>query len=361
MNKKVIGIILTVVVFVVFGFFGAKWIHYRLTHSITNAVFVEAESFTQVAYKRVAGRIAELYAKEGDRVRKGQPLAKIEDADYRLKLKELESQIRSLKDKKRALQVKRDSLEGELKKRLEIVNIRKKQIKEKLSSLEIQKAKLKKDHRRLSRLLERGSIPQQKFEEVDTQLRVLEREIESLRLEEKAVKGEEELIKIKLKGLKELDENISSLSNQILSLEAKKEDLKRMIEETVLRSPVDGYVVKRYVDIGEVVRQGQYIYAVYDPESLYILALLEENKLQGVEVGNRVKIEIDAFPDIEYEGVVREIGRSTAAKFAIIPRDVTAGEFTKVAQRIPVKIDITKGNTSILRVGMGGEVAIEKK
>jgi len=361
MNKKLIGILLTAGVFIAFGVAGAKWIHYRLSHSITNAVFVEAESFTQVAYKRVAGRIVELLAQEGDRVKRGQPLARIDDSDYRIKLRELDANIRSLKDKEKALLVKRNSLDQELKKRLEILKVRKQQIKKRISSLEIRLEKVKKDHGRLARLLEKGSIPQQKFEEVDTQLRVLERELESLKLEEKALKGEEELLVIKLKGLRELDENISSLKNQILSLEAKREDLKRMIEETVLRSPIDGFVVKRYVDLGEVVRQGQYIYAVYDPESLYILALLEENKLEGVKKGNRVKIEIDAYPDHQFEGVVKEIGRSTAAKFAIIPRDVTAGEFTKVAQRIPVKIEITKGDISLLRVGMSGEVAIEKR
>jgi len=120
-------------------------------------------------------------------------------------------------------------------------------------------------------------------------------------------------------------------------------------------------VVKRYVSEGEVVRPGQFIYAIYDPKDLYVLVLLEETKLGGVREGNQVWIRIDAYPEEGFEGVVEEIGRAAAAKFALIPRDVTAGEFTKVAQRIPVKVKIVKGKVDLLRVGMGGEVAIEKR
>ena len=112
---------------------------------------------------------------------------------------------------------------------------------------------------------------------------------------------------------------------------------------------------------GEVVRPGQFVYAIYDPGDIYVLVFLEETKLGGVEEGAKVRIKIDAYPREEFWGVVESIGRSTASKFALIPRDVTAGEFTKVAQRIPVKVKVVKGRTELLRVGVSGEVEIEKK
>jgi len=220
---------------------------------------------------------------------------------------------------------------------------------------------LSRDRKRLENLHRKGVVPSRRFEEISTQLRVLEKQRSALREKRRAVLKEAEILKVKLRKLAELDRRMEALQKELEALKKKEEDLLNMLEETVLRSPIDGYILKKYVSVGEVVRQGQFIYALYNPEDIYILVLLEETKIEGIERGNRVLIDIDAFPGVKFEGVVEEIGRATAAKFALIPRDVTAGEFTKVVQRIPVRVRITKGNPEILRVGMGGEVAIEKR
>jgi membrane fusion protein (multidrug efflux system) len=88
--------------------------------------------------------------------------------------------------------------------------------------------------------------------------------------------------------------------------------------------------------------------------------LLEESKLKGVQKGCKAYVRLDAYPNKVFEGVVEEISPASAATFALVPRDVSAGEFTKVVQRIPVKIRLTKGDMSLLRVGMGGEVEIRR-
>ncbi|MFH1990803.1 MAG: HlyD family secretion protein [Pseudomonadota bacterium] len=98
-----------------------------------------------------------------------------------------------------------------------------------------------------------------------------------------------------------------------------------------------------------------------DPKSLYFVALLEENKLKGVTPGNAVTIRVDAYPNQKYKGVVSQVLPASAATFALAPRDISAGEFTKVAQRIPVRIDITDGDISVLQVGLSGEVEIRRK
>jgi membrane fusion protein (multidrug efflux system) len=110
-----------------------------------------------------------------------------------------------------------------------------------------------------------------------------------------------------------------------------------------------------------VVNPGMPVYALIDPKDIYILVLLEETKLKGVEVGCPAYIKIDAYPHMKYKGVVKEILPASAAKFALVPRDISAGEFTKVVQRMQVKVKITEGDTSKLVVGMGGEIEIKRK
>ncbi|WP_457599957.1 HlyD family secretion protein [Hydrogenivirga sp.] len=358
-SKRALGLVILLVLTAVLLVVGVRWVHYRLTHAITNAVFVESETFTKVAYKRVAGRIVKLYRQEGDRVKKGEALAKIDDRDYRLKLEELQKQIERIGKEMEALRIKAEALREEIRSEVRAVGAQVEAVQKQIDALRVRMSLLKRDRDRFQRLHAEGVVPSRKFEEIDTRLRSLRKDTEALIARKKAILSKRDVLRAKLKQTREIDLRIEALKKHRGALLKKRQDVLNMIEETTLRSPVSGYVVKRFVSEGEVVRQGQFVYAVYDPEDLYVLVLLEETKLEGVEEGNRVYITIDALPGVEYEGIIREINRATAAKFAVIPRDITAGEFTKVAQRIPVKVTITKGDKSLLRVGMGGEVAIE--
>ncbi len=359
MSRKFLGILLLIVLGAGFTYWGVKWVHYRLNHAITNAVFVETDSLVKVAYKRVAGRIEKLYKGEGDPVKKGEPLAKLSDTEYRIKLKELRSKLQTLDKEIEALTIKKKALKRELKESMKLVELEARVLESKLKAVEIRISQLKKDRNRLSNLYGKGVVPLAEFERVETELKALLREHSALKSKKKAVLQRSAVLKAKLEQTREIDKKIEALLKNKEALKAKEEDLKHLLEETILRSPVDGFVVKRFVSEGEVVRQGQFIYAVYDPRDLYILVLLEETKLKGVKPGNKAYIKIDAFPKEKFLGIVEEINRATASKFALIPRDVTAGEFTKVAQRVPVRIRITEGRRELLRVGMSGEVAIE--
>ncbi|NPB07030.1 MAG: HlyD family secretion protein, partial [Aquificae bacterium] len=220
---------------------------------------------------------------------------------------------------------------------------------------------LKRDYERFKRLYEKGVVPARQFEKVETELRAATREYEALKASLEEVSKQKLLVLEKGKVVKELAREIEALNEKLKALGKKKEELELLISYAELRSPIDGFVVKKFVKEGELVRPGQFVYAVYDPSGVYVLVLLDERKLEGVKVGSRARIKLDAFPDEEFEGVVTEINRAVASKFAVIPRDVTAGEFTKVAQRVPVKIKITKGDKRKLILGQGGEVIIEKR
>lgn len=362
MNRsKSLGLLAVLLIGIGMLLIGVRWVHYRLTHAITEAVFVESETFTNVAYKRVSGRVEELLKKEGDYVRRGEPLAKVEDRDYRLKLEEVEREIGSLRKEIESMRVQLTASRKEILGNMEGVRSEIDSLGEEIRAIDTRVKQLEKDRERYRTLYEKGVVPSKSFEDIDTELRSMLHRRSSLEAKVGQAKSNLAVLKAKLEGLGSIEKRIQSLEEKMKALEKTREDLLNLIEETTLRSPVNGYVAKRYVSVGDVVRAGQFIYTIYDPEDLYVLVLLEETKLEGVREGNRAIVKIDAFPKEEFVGVVEEIGKATAAKFALIPRDITAGEFTKVAQRIPIKIRILEGKKELLRVGMGGEVAIEKK
>ena len=94
-------------------------------------------------------------------------------------------------------------------------------------------------------------------------------------------------------------------------------------------------MVKRYRNLGDFASAGVPILSIYHPDLIYVTANLEETRLRGVAPGNPVELQVDAFAE-PFRGRVVWINKSTGAQFALMPRNVVSGEFTKVVQRVPV-------------------------
>jgi membrane fusion protein, multidrug efflux system len=121
---------------------------------------------------------------------------------------------------------------------------------------------------------------------------------------------------------------------------------------TSLRAPFPGVVVKRYLHLGDFASPGVAILSMYNPDLTYVTANLEETELPGVVPGNPVKLQVDAFAE-PFRGRVVWIDKSTGAQFALMPRNVVSGEFTKVVQRVPVRIQIEQDERwPLLRAGL---------
>src|SRR5262249_47442674 len=133
---------------------------------------------------------------------------------------------------------------------------------------------------------------------------------------------------------------------------------KHILGFTQIRAPFPGVIVKRYRNLGDNVSAGTPILSMYNPDLLYVTANLEETRLRGVTPGNAVDLRLDAF-DVPFRGPVVWINKSTGAQFALMPRNVVAGEFTKVVQRVPVRISIEKDDRwPLLRSGLSARVII---
>lgn len=128
------------------------------------------------------------------------------------------------------------------------------------------------------------------------------------------------------------------------------------LNDTYLRSPVDGVVVQKNAVLGNILEQGQTAFTVADIDHAWIAANIEETSVGHVKVGQPVKIEIDEGG--KTHGKVLEVRHATAATFSLIPSDSGAGNFTKVVQRIPIKIQLEPSEARTLRVGQSVEIKI---
>ncbi|WP_455382476.1 HlyD family secretion protein [Salinispira pacifica] len=118
--------------------------------------------------------------------------------------------------------------------------------------------------------------------------------------------------------------------------------VKTNLSHTVVASPIDGVVAKKWTMPGDVVQPAQPIYTLYDLKDLWVEANFKETQIRYLKVGDQVSISIDAFPGTKFTGKVENIGAAAAAKFALIPPSNATGNFTKVTQRVPVRISIDR-------------------
>ena len=129
---------------------------------------------------------------------------------------------------------------------------------------------------------------------------------------------------------------------------------------TRVTAPIGGTVSRKQVEIGQLVESGQPLLTIVADTSVFITANFKETQLADIKLGYTAAIEVDTYPGCDAEGKVESVSAATGAKFALLPPDNSTGNFTKVVQRVPVRIQVTKGcgDGRPLRPGMSVTVRI---
>lgn len=138
--------------------------------------------------------------------------------------------------------------------------------------------------------------------------------------------------------------------------------IEELLRHTKVYAPRDGAIAKRWVVAGDAMQFGQPMFLLTDTQNIWVTANFEETKVEKVAPGDRVKIHVDAYPDIEFTGEVFAVRATAASQFALIPPNNATGNFTKVVQRVPIKILLTPPKTKAplyLYPGMSVEVDIQ--
>lgn len=131
---------------------------------------------------------------------------------------------------------------------------------------------------------------------------------------------------------------------------------------TVITAPCDGYTSRKEIQVGQLVQPGQTLLDVVESGNVWVTANYKETQLQHIAPGSKVEIKVDAIPDVLFTGEVSALSTATGASLSLMPQDNSAGNFVKVRQRIPVRIEFSRDNDSSamagLRTGMNVECSI---
>ena len=306
----------------------------------TDDAYVQAD-MAFVAPK-ITGYVARIDADENQHVKAGDPLVTIDDGDYRIALEQAEAQI----------DVQAKTLDR-IKAQTEAARAALGQAQAQKTSAIASADNAKRTSDRANKLLKTQVATQAQVDDAQT----------ALDQANAGLVGADAQIASAQANIGVLDAQYQEAQASMRNLELARDKAARDLSFTVLRAPYDGVVGNRAVDVGDLVSPGQKLEVVVPLSKLYIVANFKETQLGHLVPGETVKFSVDAVDGGEFEGTVSSLAPASGAVFSLLPPENATGNFTKVVQRVPVRIDVSEAalESGKLRAGLSVIVDVDNR
>jgi membrane fusion protein (multidrug efflux system) len=336
--------------------FGAIEVHQRLTHVYEYDARVTADLVT--ISSRVSGWLVSRDVEEGDRVRKGDPIATVDRRASELRVKALEAQLRGLDAERERLLAQRRMVEEQVGARSRSRQSAVSASTAAHAALRAEVALARSELDRAETLYARRIISSREVDRARAELQRLQSDLQKREAEIQEARGTAQEAQAEMARLAVIDSELDMLAAEVGKLQAELAQQMVDLDDRTIRSPIDGVVDRTFVEGGEYVGAGQRIALVHDPSQVWVEANIKETQVRRLKVGQPVEITVDAYPDRVFTGRVERIGNSTTSNFALLPTPNPSGNFTKITQRIPVRIAIDPTDMP-LSPGMMVEVNVD--
>ena len=220
-----------------------------------------------------------------------------------------------------------------------------------IDELKVRLVQAETDYNRYKQLLTQNAVTRQQYENVKTNYDAMKAKYDMLVRQKKSTR----LVKT---------EQTQRLEQRRADIEAAKAalDLAQLnLSYTVVIAPCDGIASKKNIQIGQLIQPGQNLLSLVESDRVWVVANYKETQMKNIKDGMSVKIKVDAIPDITFNGVVTSISNATGAQYSVIPVDNATGNFVKVKQRVPIRIDFSADNSleALKRLSSGMNVECE--
>jgi membrane fusion protein (multidrug efflux system) len=306
----------------------------------TDDAYVQADSVT-IAPK-VSGYLGEVLVGDNEAVKAGQILTRIDDRDYRVSLDQAKADVlaalAAVESKKAAIETQQAVIEA---------------AKATVTVSQAAQVFAEQENKRYADLASTGygsvQNAQQAASRIAASRATVQRDIAALTSATKQVG--------------QLKAELAQAEAALARARALEHQAELNLSYTEVRAPVDGVVGNRTLRVGQYVNAGTQLMSVVPTAAVYVVANYKETQLTDVRPGQRVTVEVDMFPGRTFTGHVDSLAPASGQTFALLPPDNATGNFTKVVQRIPVKITLDPASigTGDLRPGMSVEPVIETK
>ncbi len=287
---------------------------------------------------KVNGFVTDVLVQDNQRVSAGQVLVRLDARDYDARLAQANAEVSSARAAVEELRAK-DALQAAL--------ISQAQAEVRASTAELTRSG--QDRVRYRALVKDDAVSNQLVERADADYSKAQASVD---------KSGASLVAAK-RQLSVIDAQIADAEARVATAEAARRVAQLNVDYTTIRSPVDGYVGNRTARVGVLANVGTSLLTIVPATGLWVDANFKEDQLKKMRAGDDADVELDAS-NIPFTGHVESLAPATGATFSVLPAENATGNFTKIVQRVPVRIrlDVPKGAESVLRPGLSATVKV---
>lgn len=317
---------------------GGLWWQNKQRWEATDNAFVEAD--TTAVSPMIDGYVVEVLVHDNETVEAGQILVRLDDADARARLAEAQANLA-------AVQAGVSNVDARATQEQAVISARAAAVAQARSQADLAEAELQ----RYGQLAEQGWVSQQRIQTQRAQTRTAQA----------AVAEAEAALAAESRSQTVLGSTRSQSVAAAQQAQAAVEQAQLALDRTVIRAPVRGVVGARGVRVGQYVRPGSQILSLVPLGEAYVVANFKETQVSRLRLGQTVHLHADAFSDLDLTGHIDSFAPATGSEFALIPIENATGNFTKIAQRVPVRIRLDAEAAAALRPGLSVEARVDLK
>ena len=312
---------------------------YTATETCNDA---QVEQYIAPVNLRASGYIAKVCFKEHQQVHKGDTLLILDDREYRIRLMEAEAALKDAKASGNVINASEQTTQTSAS-----------VYSASIDEIEVRLAKLAKDIERYRNLVANKAATPIQLEQLEVEYEATQKKLEATKKQQEAA----------YKGVNEVSTRRGSVAAAIQRAEAAVEMAKLNLSYCVVVAPCDGKLGRRTIEEGQMVNSGTTITYIIPNNQKWVIANYKETQVENLHVGQKVRMTVDALDNKVVEGTVTAISGATGSKYSLVPTDNSAGNFVKIQQRVPVRIDfsnLSAEDNNRLAAGMMVVVKAEK-
>ncbi|MEO8961399.1 MAG: HlyD family secretion protein [Ginsengibacter sp.] len=350
-SSKVFLIILILMI-LLGGWFGiTKYIHAQ-HHEETDDAQIEADMNPIIP--RVSGYVEEIRVKDNQQVHKGDTLIKIDDRDLKINLEQAEAALATAENNVAASRANTTAAHSSIATSREGVAT----IEAQIAAAQVKLTRATQDYDRYANLIRDHSITQQQFEQAQAAKDMAQKDLLILQQQKRQAGSQTGVVTSQSKATAQ---SIGVAESMVKQREVEVEEAKLKLSYTIITAPEDGRLSRVNVQEGQLLQAGQSLFNIVRGKKIWVVANFKETQIRKMAVGQKVTINADAFPRHDFQANLSSFSPATGAKFSLLPPDNASGNFVKVVQRLPVKIEFNNPSDSLLerlRPGMNVNVDV---
>ena len=332
------------------------WLHRQLTLVQSNDARIAADMIT--VSSELPGRIAEFDLVPGQSVAAGTLLTQLDDSEAQTALAESEATLTRLKASRDTLIARIDQQRSAIQAQQQSAMSQLSRARANLAAQQTHQDLAHHNAQRADALIADHVISVQSWDQIKHEQRAAEQSTLEAKAELAVAQAGVAQAQADAKSIRVLENQLTEIDAAITEARANLEQQHVRLTKLMLRSPVDGVIDETFVHAGEYAVPGRRLLLMHDPATIRVEANIKETAIDDVKLGALTHVYVDAYPDRTFSGHVIELGQAATSQFALIPNPNPSGNFTKITQRLPIRIALDQPAAD-LRPGMMVEVAIE--